>query len=53
MPKATSFIKIGILLFGVLMLSGMSGCPHESGAERGGEGSDMGGGSDTGGGSGY
>jgi hypothetical protein len=52
MPKAISPLKMCILLFCILMLSGMSGCPPES--ERGaGAGSDIEGGSDAGGGSGY
>jgi hypothetical protein len=59
MRGPTSFIKICILLFGILTLSGMSGCPRESGSEgkssdRGSGSSDTGGGgSDMGGGGGY
>ena len=29
MQRPTSFLRICILLFGILTLSGMSGCPRE------------------------
>jgi hypothetical protein len=50
MPKKSSLMRIGALLFALLTLSAMSTCPRPSDTEQGGSGGSSGGTSGTGGG---